>query len=95
MLLLKLTGELDHHNAEQMRKKLDKEILQSGAQTVVFDLSDLSFMDSSGIGVLLGRYKLFATRNLYLTGAKDTIHRLLTMSGVYTLMPQYKGDVKK
>lgn len=95
MLLLKLTGELDHHNAEKMRKKLDKEILQSGAQEIVFDLSELAFMDSSGIGVLLGRYKLFATRNLYLWGATDTIHRLLTMSGVYTLMPQYKGDVEK
>ncbi|MBE7092259.1 MAG: STAS domain-containing protein [Clostridiales bacterium] len=95
MLLLKLTGELDHHTAEKMRKKLDKEIISSGAQTVVFDLSELSFMDSSGIGVLLGRYKLFATKSLYLTGANDTINRLLTMSGVYSLMPKYKGDVEK
>ena len=64
MLLLKLTGELDHHNAEKIRKKLDKEIISNGAQTVVFDLSGLTFMDSSGIGVLLGRYKLFALKKL-------------------------------
>ena len=93
MLLLKLTGELDHHNAEKIRKKLDKEIISNGAQTVVFDLSGLTFMDSSGIGVLLGRYKLFALKKLYITGANDTIHRLLTMSGVYSLMPQYEGEI--
>lgn len=92
MLKLKLTGELDHHNAEKIRKKLDKEIISSKAQTVIFDLSELTFMDSSGIGVLLGRYKLFATKNLYLYGAKDSINRVLKIAGVYSLMPEYKGD---
>ena len=91
MIKLKLKGELDHHNAEKMRKKLDKEILSSGAQTVIFDLSDLSFMDSSGIGVLLGRYKLFATRKLYIAGAEGNIRRVLEMSNVFSLMPEYKG----
>lgn len=92
-LKLKLVGELDHHNAEKIRKKLDKEILSNGAETVIFDLSDLTFMDSSGIGVLLGRYKLFATKKLYITGAKENIDKVLKISGVYTLMPQYKGGV--
>ena len=92
MLELKLTGELDHHNAEKVRKKIDKEIISSKAQTVIFNLSDLSFMDSSGVGVLLGRYKLFATKKLYIKGAKDSINRVLKISGVYSLIPEYKGD---
>lgn len=92
-LKLKLVGELDHHNAEKMRKKLDKEILSNGAETVIFDLSDLTFMDSSGIGVLLGRYKLFATKKLYITGADENVDKVLKISGVYSLMPKYKGGV--
>lgn len=90
-LKLKLMGELDHHNAEKMRKRLDSEILKSGADIIIFDLSGLTFMDSSGIGVLLGRYKLFATRKLYITGANQTVHKLLIMSGVYSVMPEYRG----
>ncbi|MBR6766143.1 MAG: anti-sigma factor antagonist, partial [Clostridia bacterium] len=93
LLLLKLEGELDHHSAEKMRKRLDSEILKSGADTVVFDLSALSFMDSSGIGVLLGRYKLFATRKLFIKGASESIDRILKMSGVYTLIPPYEKEV--
>ena len=88
-LKLMLKGELDHHHAEAMRNKLDKEILSSGAETVIFDLSGLTFMDSSGIGVLLGRYKLFATRKLYITGANESVHRVLCVSGIYSLMPPY------
>lgn len=91
-LKLKLEGELDHHSAERMRRRLDSEILKSGARTVIFDLSGLTFMDSSGIGVLLGRYKLFASRHLYITGATGSIDKLLTLSGVYSVMPKSKGD---
>lgn len=90
-LKLRLMGELDHHNAETMRKRLDNEILKSGADIIIFDLSGLTFMDSSGIGVLLGRYKLFATRKLYITGANQTVNKLLIMSGVYSVMPEYRG----
>ena len=50
-------------------------------------------MDSSGIGVLLGRYKLFATKKLYITGAGESIDKVLKIAGVYTLMPKYKGGV--
>ncbi len=92
-LKLKLIGELDHHNAEKMRKKLDKEIMASGADTVIFDLSELTFMDSSGIGVLLGRYKLFATKKLYVTGAIDNVDKVLKIAGIYSLMPKYEGGV--
>ncbi len=94
-LTLKLNGELDHHSAPKIREDLDKKILQSGADTIIFDLSDLTFMDSSGIGVLLGRYKLFATRRLRIKGAKENIEKLLKMSGVYSVIPKLEGDAEK
>lgn len=90
---LKLEGELDHHNAERVRVELDRKILSSGADTVIFDMQGLRFMDSSGIGVLLGRYKLFATRRLYIINADETVDRLLKMSGIYTVIPKYEGGV--
>ena len=87
-LVLKLEGELDHHSAESIRRKLDTEILKSGAEVIIFDMCGLTCMDSSGIGVLLGRYKLFATRKLYIASPADSIDRLLKMSGIYSVMPK-------
>lgn len=92
-LVLKLQGEIDHHRAESIRKKLDKEILESGADKIIFDLSAVTFMDSSGIGVLLGRYKLFATRKHFLFGANETVDRLLNMAGVYSVMPKFEENL--
>jgi anti-anti-sigma regulatory factor len=50
-------------------------------------------MDSSGVGVLLGRYKLFALKKMYIYGAKGSVDRVLKLSGVYLLMPK-KEDKK-
>ncbi len=86
-----LNGELDHHSADDFRKKLDREILATGDSNVILDFSNLTFMDSSGLGVLLGRYKLFATRKLYIANASGSVDKLLRMSGIYTVIPEYKG----
>ena len=85
---ISLQGEIDHHSAEKIRNQLDGTILKSGADKIIMDLSNVTFMDSSGIGVLLGRYKLFATRRIYLTGAGGSVDKLLKMSGIYSLMPK-------
>lgn len=85
---INLQGEIDHHSAERIRNQLDRTILKSGADKIIMDLSNVTFMDSSGIGVLLGRYKLFATRRIYLAGAGGNVDKLLKMSGIYSLMPK-------
>ena len=51
-----ISGELDHHTAEKIRTRMDKLIVEKKLKCVVLDLRGLTFMDSSGIGVLLGRY---------------------------------------
>ena len=93
MLTIKIEGELDHHSAPIMREDIDKKIMSSKDKEIVFDLSKTTFMDSSGVGVLLGRYKLFALRKMYIFGAKGSIDRVLRLSGVYKLMPK-KEDKK-
>ena len=87
-LIIILSGELDESMADYTRKNMDKIILDEGASNVIFDLSGLSFMDSTGIGVLLGRYKIIKKLGgkAMITGANKQIDRVLTMSGLYTIM---------
>ena len=57
-LVFNLVGELDEHSADIVRKRIDSTITQNNYNNVVLDLSRLAFMDSTGIGVIIGRYKL-------------------------------------
>lgn len=57
-LIVNVKGELDHHYADMLRKKIDSELLSVQFRNVIFDFTELSFMDSSGIGMLMGRYKI-------------------------------------
>ena len=58
VLNIMITEEVDHHTTEKMRRKMDYEITRFMPRKVVFDFSKVSFMDSAGIGLLIGRYKL-------------------------------------
>lgn len=60
-LFARLDGEIDHHSAKSVREKIDFEIENSNVKTLVLDFSDVTFMDSSGIGLIMGRYKLMKT----------------------------------
>lgn len=91
-LTAKLYGELDECTAEYVRISLDTLLADmsfvDNAQ-VILDFKHVSFMDSTGIGVLLGRYKKFAKRKIVLAIANPPAHvdRILKMSGIYNLMP--------
>ncbi len=85
----KLTGELDHHRAGYVREEIDAKIL-SGANNLELDLSELTFMDSSGVGVILGRYKLISACGgsmTIITGDNKNINKLLSMCGVERIIP--------
>lgn len=58
LLILKITEEIDHHTSEKIRKKADYEIQIHIPKKVTFDFENVTFMDSSGIGMIIGRYKL-------------------------------------
>lgn len=88
----KLYGELDECSAEYVRMSLDKLLSDLNfveKAKVVLDFSNVSFMDSTGIGVLLGRYKKFTKRNINIEIANPPAHvdKILKMSGIYSLMP--------
>jgi len=57
LLVLKITEEIDHHTTEKIRRKADYEINRLIPRKVIFDFNNVTFMDSAGIGFLIGRYK--------------------------------------
>ena len=91
VLYMQLNGEIDEHNATMARRVADK-LAEEYAQSerAVFDLQNVTFMDSTGIGFLIGRYKKFQRFGIptYVTNPSMAADRILSMSGVYTLMPR-------
>ena len=87
-LTVKLRGELDHSVAAGVRAELDELILDPGVRRLVFDLNGLEFMDSSGIGLIIGRYKLMARRggSVAVICPDGKIDRIFQMAGLYQII---------
>ena len=90
-LYILLSGELDEYTAQTVRKNLDLLLdTQKGYVQIVIDLSELTFMDSTGVGVLIGRYKKMKERNkpIFITNPSRNAERIFKMSGLYEIMPK-------
>ena len=90
-LTIYLYGELDEYSATSARVLIDRLLLDNAnTEKVVFDLSGISFMDSTGIGLLIGRYKKLKQINLpsYITGVSINTDKVLGLSGIYNIMPK-------
>ena len=83
-LIAALAGEIDHHNSKQIREAIDAELERGGYKLLTFDLESVSFMDSSGIGLLLGRYKMvqYLGGRVSAVNVTDNIVRMIKMSGI-------------
>lgn len=94
-LVVSICGELDHHSAEHVRQKLDNEMLKSTTKNMVLDFSHITFMDSSGIGVIMGRYKNLQKLNgvLAVAHVNEQIGRIFELSGLKKIIPVY-NDVE-
>ena len=89
VLTLKITEEIDEHTTEKMRRKIDNEITRFLPRKVVFDFSNVTFMDSAGIGMLLGRYKVIKMLGgcLEIININKQIKKLFEMSGILKIIP--------
>jgi len=92
-LYARCAGELDQHSAVTVRERLDDALDRGGIRRLVFDLSGVTFMDSSGIGVILGRYKKLASHggSICVINAQKGVERVLRMSGVYKLCTERRS----
>ena len=90
ILYVMLIGELDEYSASYIREHLDNTFENNKFSSVVFEMSDLEFMDSTGIGVLIGRYKKLKKRNksIYISNPSNAIEKIFNMSGIYEIMPK-------
>lgn len=87
-IIVRLKGELDHHNADKVRSLIEQAMMKEQVKHVVMDLQQLVFMDSSGIGVILGRYKQVKARGgrMIICHANRTVNRLLEISGLFKII---------
>ena len=83
-----LSGELDHRMAGEVRRVLDDMLEDAHVRRLVFDLRELEFMDSSGVGLVIGRYKRLTRRggSVEVVDPAAHIDRIFQMSGVYQLV---------
>ena len=90
VLYVSMSGELDENAAAYVRGEMDAIIGRGGFDRVVIDLSKLTFMDSTGIGVLIGRYKKLKAKGglIFLANPTAAVDKILTLSGIYDIMPK-------
>ena len=91
-LVLHICEELDHHTAGQISKVVDLQIEKGNVRTLIFDFSGITFMDSSGIGMVMGRHRKmnFLGGRTFVTGIGDNVDRIFRMSGLYRIIPKYQ-----
>ncbi|MRG86471.1 anti-sigma F factor antagonist [Salinibacillus xinjiangensis] len=88
VLLVRLSGELDHHTSENLKKQWQDEIQKNEVKHVVVNLETLSFMDSSGLGVMLGRYKEIQELGgeMVVCSISPAVKRLFELSGLFKIV---------
>ncbi len=91
-----LTGEIDHHTAAGMRQQIDYAIERGSAATLRLDFSGVTFMDSSGVGLVMGRYRLMRSRGgeTRVCNATPPVMRMLKLAGLDRL-PVWEKEEKK
>lgn len=85
-----ISGELDECSAQFTKNRLDNIFSKENFKQVIIDLSELDFMDSTGIGVLIGRYKKMKAKgiSIFICNPSTHIEKIFKMTGLYDLMPK-------
>ncbi len=89
VLCIEITEEIDHHAADKIRRKVDNEITRYMPRKTVFDFSRVTFMDSAGIGMIIGRYKMMKLigGSLEIENVNESSKKILEMSGILKIIP--------
>ena len=89
LLWLQITEEIDHHSSAKIRTRADFEIQKYIPKKLTFDFENVNFMDSAGIGLILGRYKMVTMfgGTMNITNVKPNVKKILEMAGVTKIIP--------
>lgn len=93
-LVVKLTGELDSESVKFLRGRIDVEYDEVKAKNLIFDFSSVSFMDSSGIGMIIGRYNRVHAwgGKIKIFGANSVVRRIIELSGLEKIAQIYATE---
>lgn len=96
ILIVHMKGELDHHSSEEVRNIIDDRLDRESIIKLIMDFSEVIFMDSSGIGVVIGRYKKLSSKNgsICITNVRDTVKRVFELSGMFKIINIYDNVEK-
>lgn len=88
VLIVRLQGELDHHEASKLREEWQSHLKKSNVDHVIVNLEKLTFMDSSGLGVMLGRYKEVQAlgNEMIICSISPEVKRLFDLSGMFKIV---------
>lgn len=92
-LIVKIVGEIDHHFTEEIRNVIEREFYKTRARNIVFDFAHVGFMDSSGIGMVIGRYKELKKSDgkVFAINIGPDIKRIFDISGLKKIVPCFEG----
>ncbi|MFD0958756.1 anti-sigma F factor antagonist [Paenibacillus chungangensis] len=93
-LIVRLYGELDHHTANIVRFKMEEALVRHNAHHVILSLKHLQFMDSSGLGVILGRYKQVKGKGgrMVVCDVNPNVRRLFELSGLFKIIEEHDSE---
>ncbi len=93
-LIVRVAGEMDMLIADKMRTEIDRRIDDKSVKNLVLNLEKVTFIDSSGLGVVIGRYKRITAKQgrMFIVGARPQVEKILFFSGVNRLVPMYKNE---
>lgn len=88
ILQIEFTEEIDHHSCEKIRKRLDYEIQRFMPKKVIMDFQKVTFMDSAGIGLVIGRYKVTSMYGgiMEINNVRPKIKKVFEMSGIHKIV---------
>lgn len=92
-LMIRMPTEIDHHKSVDISKRADRYIISKKVGNVVFDFERTTFMDSSGVGIILGRYRKISCfgGKVYAVNVGSRIRRLFLMSGLENIVELIEG----
>ena len=95
VLRIKLRGEIDHHSAVAVRSAIDTMIRSKYPKELIVDMSAVDFMDSSGIGLAMGRYRTIRKNNgiMVIVPGSEYVSRIFGLSGIFGTIPKSKNQM--
>ncbi len=93
-LIVKIAGEFDLIIADRLRNQIDDKLKGGSIKNLIINLEKVTFIDSSGLGMIIGRYKKISADNgkMYIVGAKPNVEKILFFSGINKLVPMYRTE---